>query len=185
MKIWEEKFIYPNKPVKLCGFFEYTIKLKEKEVDCKILQKIKDIKKFKKQNFLHITIIGDKASERIEKALKKLTKKEQEKRVKQIKSTIKKLKWQYSQKAIYLINKHSLIGDKKIKEHRESYIALVEMPDMKILFREINKILKTSIPAQFPHITLFTRGEHKSRIYKGISVSSKSVFKKLNPKKVN
>jgi hypothetical protein len=181
----KKKIIRPNKPVKLCGFFEYTIKLKEKEVDCEILKKIKELKKFKKQNFLHITVIGDKSSERIERALRKFTQKEQKNKIKQIKGFIKKLEWQYSQKNTYLISKDSLIGNKKIREHRESYIVLIEMPDIKLLFKEINKILKTNVPVQFPHITLFTRGEHKSRTYKGISISSKSVFKNLNPKRIN
>lgn len=179
-----EKIIKPSKPVKLCGFFEYTIKLKDKDVNYKILESFKGIKKFKKQNFLHITIIGDKASNKTEEALKKFSTKEQNKKINKIKNLIKKLDWQYSEKAIYLISKDSLIGDKKTKEHRESYIRVIDMPDITILFREINKKLKTNIPVQFPHITLFTRGEHKSRTYRGISISSKSIFKKLNPRRV-
>ena len=51
------------------------------------------------------------------------------------------------------------LGDRKILEHRKSYVRLIDMPDMYYFYHKLNILLKTHISAQLPHITLFTKGK--------------------------
>jgi hypothetical protein len=177
-------FIEPKKPVYQKGFFEYMIWLNEKQIDYGNLKSRKELKGFKEQTDRHITIIGDIASIKIEKALSKLSISKRKKKINEIKFLLKSFKWQFYQKDIYRIEKKKYFGNTKILEHRKSYIIVIEMPDIKIFYRKLNILLKTRIPTQIPHITLFTKGECSLRGYFGISVPSKSAFRKLNPKKI-
>lgn len=176
--------IKPKKPILLHKPFEYTIELNKNQVDYSDLKNKKEIKNFREQTYRHITIINDTISKKIEQALNKFSPSEKKMKITEIKSILKKLQWEYSEKQIYLIEKKAYIKNLKINEHRKSYIRVIEIPDIKIFYHELNTILKTHIPTQFPHITLYTKGEHPNRGYFGISISSKSAFKKLNPKKI-
>ena len=102
----------------------------------------------------------------------------------ELKNLLKSLKWQYVQKDIYFINQKTYFENPKILEHRKSYIRAIEMPDINIFYRKLNILLKTHVAIQFPHITLFTKGEHPDREYFGIPIQSKTEFKKLHPKKL-
>lgn len=179
----EKVIIKPKKPFRLKGLFEYTIELNKNQIDYGDLKK-KELKNFREQAYRHITITNDTASEKIEKALNKFSTLERKKKILEIKSMLKNFKWEYSQREIYLIEKKSYFKNSKKLEYRKSYIRVIEMPDMKIFYQKLNISLKTRIPAQFPHITLFTTGEHPNRCYFGISIPSKGAFKKLNPKRI-
>ena len=182
------KVIKPVKPVMLPsdGFAEYTIKLNKNQVDYGDLKSRKELKGFREQTKRHITVVGDKASLKIEKALNKFSVPERKKKITQIESILKKLEWQYFPGDIYLIEKKKHFRNPKVLEHRKSYVRLVKMPDMDVFYRKLNTLLKTRIPTQIPHITLFTKGEYlPERKYFGISIPSKAAFKKLNPKKIN
>ena len=169
--------IKPKKPIQLNRLFEYTIKLNKNQVDYSDLKKIKEIKNFREQTYRHITITNDTVSKKIEEALKKFSSSKKKQKITEIKSILKKLQWEYYEKKIYLIEKKAYIENLKINEHRKSYIREIEMPDIKIFYRKLNTILKTHIPTQFPHISLYTKGEHPNRGYFGISIPSKIAFK--------
>ena len=160
------------------------IKLNKNQIDYGSLKLRKELKGFKEQTNRHITIVGGKASRKIKDILNKLPVPERKNKIAKLKSFLKILKWKYIQKEIYFVNKKSYFGGSKILEHRKSYIRTIKMPDIEILFRKINTLLKTHLPTQFPHITLFTRGERPSANFCGIPIPSKTEFKKLHPKKI-
>ncbi|MFH1366135.1 MAG: hypothetical protein ABIG99_02005 [Patescibacteria group bacterium] len=179
--------ITPKKPIPISskGFSEYMIKLNKNQVDYENLKFRKELKGFREQSERHITIIGDKASLKIERALNKFSLLERKKKVIRLKFLLKNLKWEYVQKDIYLISKKTYLKGFNVLEKRESYIRLVEMSDINVFYRKLNTLLKTRIPIQVPHITLFTKGEYRPyRNYFGISISSKTMFKKLNPRRI-
>lgn len=175
----------PSKPIIVKGLLGCMIKLKKNQINYGNLKSKKELKGFREQANRHITIVGGKTAEKIEKILSKFSKSEKNKKVTELKTLLKSLKWQYFQKEVYFINQKSYYGSSKILEHRKSYIRLIKMPDIDIFYRKLNTLLKTHFLAQFPHITLFSKGEHLDREYFGIPISSKVEFKKLHPKKIN
>jgi hypothetical protein len=174
--------IKPSKPIIVKGFLGCMIKLNKNQIDYGNLKSRKELKGFREQTNRHITVIGGGTSEKIEKVLNKLSILKRNKKVAELKSILKNLEWQYIQKEIYFINQKSHFGNPKILEHRESYIRIIKMPDLKIFYHKLNTLLKTHIPMKFPHITLFTKGERPNPEYFGIAIPSKNVFKKLHPK---
>ena len=60
---------------------------------------------------------------------------------------------------------------------------MIDMPDIEVFYKKLNSLLKTDLPIQLPHITLFTKGEIEKPRYYGIPVSSKEDFEKMNPEK--
>ncbi|MFA6585823.1 MAG: hypothetical protein WCS86_01540 [Candidatus Paceibacterota bacterium] len=173
--------IKPRKPVLARDFF-CAIKLNKSQVDYGNLKSKKELKDFKEQIDRHITIMG--GVDRFKSALYKFSAKERRKKIIKLKSILKSLKWQYVQKDIYFVNRKSYYGDSRVLEHRKSYIRLIEMPDMDVFYRKLNILLKTHIPTQFPHITLFAKGERPNAPWRGILIPSKSKFRKLHPIKI-
>lgn len=84
--------IVPQKPVSISskGFSEYMINLNKSQVDYGNLKSKKELKGFREQTKRHITIIGDKASLKIEKALNKFSISERKDKVITIKKSFKK-----------------------------------------------------------------------------------------------
>jgi len=179
-----KNIIKPNKPIIVEDPLGCGIWLNKNQIDYGNLKSKKELKGFKEQTNRHITIIGGKTSRRIKDILNKLPIPERKKKIAELKSILKKLGWQYIQKDIYFINKKSYFGNSKILEHRKSYVRLINMPDINILYRKLNSLLKTHIPTQFPHITLFTKGERPNAEWRGIPIPSKTEFKKLHPVKI-
>ena len=177
--------IQPNKPVIVEGLLDCMIILNKNQVNYENLKSRKELKGFRKQTKRHITIVSGKTLEKIENVLNRFSITERKKKVAELKALLKNLKWQYIQKEIYFINQKSYFGNPKVLEHRKSYVRVIEMPDMNIFFHKLNMVLKTHIPTQFPHITLFTKGEHPDREYFGIPIYSKVEFQKLHPRKLN
>jgi hypothetical protein len=176
--------IKPSKPIIVQGYLGCGIWPNKNQVDYGNLKSRKELKGYREQTNRHITIVGGRASRKIENILNKLPLAERRRKIAKLKSVLKSLKWQYIQKDVYFINKKSYFGNSKILEHRKSYIRVIEMPDMKIFYRKLNAILKTHIPTHFPHITLFSKGERPSADFRGIPIPSKTEFKKLHPKKI-
>jgi len=167
--------ITPNKPILKNNFFCY-IRLKKNQVDTSGVEEIAKEKGFRKQTFRHITIFSSKNFDIIQVVLNKG---EQQKIKNQLRQKIKELDWSYEQKDIYLISK-------KINktEKRQSYIMAIKMPAIGEFFKYVNKLLHTNIPTQYPHITLFTKGESKNPKYYGIPIPSTKEFKTLKPIKI-
>lgn len=139
---------------------------------------------FRKQDERHITILGGSTKELLKNILNKLSEQEKEKVLKEIKNILESLKWKFIPKEIYRIKKTGYIDNSSILENRESYISIVEMPDMEIFYQKLNSLLKSTLPTQLPHITLFTKGERKNPNYYGIPIPSMEEFKTLDPVKV-
>ena len=176
--------IQPSKPVIVEGLLGCMIILNKNQVNYENLKSRKELKGFREQTKRHITIVSGTTLEKIEKCLSKFSASKRKKKVAELKNLLKSLKWQYVQKDIYFINQKTYFENPKILEHRKSYIRAIEMPDINIFYRKLNILLKTHVAIQFPHITLFTKGEHPDREYFGIPIQSKTEFKKLHPKKL-
>lgn len=140
---------------------------------------------FRRQNKRHITILGDSTKELLKDVLNKLSLEERENILEKIKNLLNSLEWKFKPKEIYRIKKQGYFSDSDILENRESYISIVEIPDMKIFYQKLNSLLKSNLPTQVPHITLFTKGERENPKYYGIPIPSMEEFNTLNPKKIS
>ena len=139
---------------------------------------------FRKQDKRHITILGGSTKELLEDSLNKLSSEERKKVLEKIKNIFENLKWEFKPKEIYRIKKTGYIDNPNISENRESYINLVEMPDMEVFYQKLNLLLKTNFPVQVPHITLFTKGERENPKWYGIPIPSTEEFNSMNPEKI-
>lgn len=133
------------------------------------------------QRSRHITIVGGTI---IKNILDKLSQKEKSQMIHRIRKLLKSFDWQFIPTDIYRISRRGLAYDDFEKDERESYIRVIKMRDMIKFYKKLNHLLKTNFPTQFPHITLFTRGDRPDAPYRGIAINSKEKFKQLYPKKV-
>ncbi len=140
---------------------------------------------FRKQDKRHITILSGSTKKLLENILSKLSEKEKKNILGTIKNILESLEWKYKLKEIYRIKKTGYIDNQNILENRESYVNLIDMPDMNTFYQKINLLLKTKLPIQVPHITLFTKGERKNPNWYGIPISSAEEFKNLKPQKIS
>ena len=180
-----KKIITPSKPIfySLPDFYS-AIWLKKSETDISNIKERAQAERFAEQTKKHITIIGGQ-SDIIIDSLNKMEINQRNNTIEIIKSLLEKFDWQFEPGETFWITKEGFFDkDSKVLERRESYIRVVDLPDMEKFYQELNKLLHTNIPAQFPHITLFSKGENEKRKYKGISIPSKEEFKKLNPQKI-
>lgn len=136
---------------------------------------------YREQDKRHITVLSD---DKIEEILKhtSLSKDEVNQKILQI---VNSYDWHYKELDIYHIEKTGSEDRSEVKEHRQSYIRTIDMPDMGRFYKELDKTFGTKLLVQFPHITLFTKGEKENPIYYGISVPSEEDFGKLNPEKMS
>lgn len=139
---------------------------------------------FRKQDKRHITILGGSTKELLKDILSKFSSEKRKNVLEKIKNLLNNLEWKFKPKEIYRIKKTGYIDNPNILENRESYINIVEMPDMEIFYQKLNSLLKCNLPTQIPHITLFTKGERENPKYYGIPVPSVKEFNTLNPKKI-
>jgi hypothetical protein len=158
--------------------------LEEYEVDYTRIKSKALAEGFREQTKRHITIIGGMVEKLIDEILIKYNEKEKENIKKEIKNLLESFEWKYKQKDIYFIEKEGYIDNRDIKEKRQSYIAIVDMPDMEIFYKKLNALLNSNLPIQMPHITLFTKGERENPIFYGIPIPSEEEFQKLNPQKI-
>ena len=136
---------------------------------------------FRKQDKRHITILyypTQKIFENISYEIK-------EKIIGGIKDLLRSFEWRFKPTDIYKIEREGHFSGSAILEHRESYISLVNMPDIEDFYKKINSLLKSNLPVQFTHITLFTKGERVGASFYGIPVSSVEEFNNLNPRKIS
>lgn len=139
---------------------------------------------FRRQNKRHITILGGSTQELLRDILNTLSNEERKKILNEIKNLLENLEWKFIPKEIYRIQKQDYFDISNVLEKRESYINIIDIPDIDIFYEKLNSLLKSDLPVQTPHITLFTKGERENPSYYGISISSSKEFKKLNPKKI-
>lgn len=136
---------------------------------------------FRKQNKRHVTILGGSTKDLLKDILDKMLEEEKKETFEKIKIILKSLEWKFVPTKIYKIKKQGYFSGLNILENRESYINTIDMPDMGIFYEKLNLLLKSKLPMQVPHITLFTKGERENPDYYGISISSMEEFETLNP----
>ena len=140
---------------------------------------------FRKQNKRHITILGGVIQKLLKNILEELPLNESLSALDKINKILKSLQWRYELREIYRIKKAGHFDNDTILENRESYIMMIDMPDIKVFYRELNRLLKTNFPVQVPHITLFTKGERKNPSWYGIPVPSIEEFNSMQPEKIS
>ncbi|MFA4995555.1 MAG: hypothetical protein WC536_00165 [Patescibacteria group bacterium] len=171
--------IKPNKPV-LNSDLHSCIELTANQVNVSDIKERALAEGYREQTSRHITILsGSKVREIIEHT--SLDKKVLNKK---ILSLLLKFDWEYKEKDLFHIEKSGYWDGSDILENRESYIRTIEMPSIKLLYKKISEKLGKNIPSQFPHITLFTRGERENFKYQGIAIPSEEDFLKLKPIKI-
>jgi hypothetical protein len=136
---------------------------------------------FHEQPNKHITILYTA------KKLKNFIDKLGEEKIKQIiLQAIEGLNWEYEEKEIYYIEKKSIFpGENQKEEYRQSYIRVIDQPDMAIFYERLSKKLGETIKPNFPHITLFSKGEGENPDYLGIGIPDYTDFQTLKPIKIN
>ena len=177
----DKEYIKPAKPIILEDFYCY-IKSQKNQVEIGDIQKKAKNDGYREQAHRHITILGGVTKRNLEKVLNSHSTKEKRKLIAGVKKLLHKFDWQFQSKKIYHVSKKGIFGEGKKIEKRQSYIRTIVMPDMKKFYIELNSILRAKLPVQFPHITLFTRGERKNPDYYGISIPSTTDFNRLCPR---
>lgn len=136
-------------------------KLKEKAVGKNLLPK----KEF------HITLIG-RATGEILKTIPDSSSK--------IEEIYKKFNWNFETRdEFYFIEKQ--YSD---EEKRSSIIQIIELPNLKEFYKDLNNSFETNFEVPFPHITLFTNSTKEENKLLGIGIYSEDQFKSLNPEKI-
>jgi len=176
--------IEPKKPI-LYKDFHISIKLTKNQVDLVDIAIIARRQGFREQTDRHITILSDIAGEQIENAISKLSAGRTKIIKNKIKSLVEDTDWKFKPQKIFYLTKETKDDDGNILEKRESFIRVVDMPGMGIFYKKLNKLLGTRIPVQFPHITLFSKGELPNCKYYGIPVNSKNEFRKLKTREIS
>ena len=136
---------------------------------------------FKRQNERHVTILGGATKKLLKNELAKLPEDERAKKLSEIKTLLESLSWDFSPGEIYKVQKEGVFGDSNIIEQRQSYICMLDMPDMEIFYAQLNALTGAHLPVQVPHITLFTKGEGENPDYQGFPISSMEDFNTMHP----
>ncbi|MBU0707517.1 hypothetical protein KKG41_04060, partial [Patescibacteria group bacterium] len=158
------------------------IKLSSDDIDLMELEEKATQEGFKRNNDFHITIMGFESADALKGVLSKLNQTGQNGLMKKIEDLFQVLNWSFKLSQRYHIKKSGQFDSKHDRtEDRESYIQLVYLPSMEKFYKRLNKLLKTSLPTQVPHVTLFTKGEYKNPDYYGIPIHSKEEFDSLDP----
>lgn len=179
------KIILHSKP-HLFPDYHCSIPLSKEEVDISDIETRARAEGYREQTSQHITVMGGRIEESLANRLELMPGPDRQKIIDNIISLLEKFKWEFEPKEIYHVKKTGTFGkESTVIEHRQSYIRTIEMPDMEIFFKELNKLLGTNFPMQFSHITLFTKGEREGVRYYGIPIPSVEEFKKLNPIKIS
>jgi len=171
--------IKPNKPI-LDSDLHACIELTANQVNVSDIKERALAEGYREQTSRHVTILSGSKIREIKKHCSLNTKELHD----QILELLLKFDWEYEEKNLFHIEKSGYWDGSDILENRESYVRTIEMPDMKNFYDELDKVFRTNLPVQVPHITLFTRGERENPKYHGIAISSEKEFEKLNPRKI-
>lgn len=167
--------IKPSQPI-IKPDYQIFLGLENKEIEVAADVKKKAIKKgFREQTSRHITILGFDSI-----AIRNWLINNPNHSVKEIEQLLRDFDWNFTPMHIYHIEK-AVNFYKDVIERRESYISTIDMPDLEKFYKKLNKLLGTNLSVQFPHITLFTKGERVNPRFYGIPIPSKEEFLKLKP----
>ncbi len=183
----EKEFLLPEK----VSFNEekntLLLEVNREQVDLSGLQSLAEKNNFDPKDSFHITVLSFKNAAEIKKTLGMLPEAERQKRFTEIKSLIDTNNWNFTlEPRRYHISKEYVSPDPqnkgtKLKERRESYIQMVNLPGMEIFYNKLNEILGVNLEIPPAHITLYTGGDDREKAKIGIGIKSQDEFLKLNP----
>jgi len=176
----KNNMIIPKEKPVIEDDLECVLWFKEEGVDSSKIELMAIEEGFRKQDKRHVTIFGGSARD----IFKKFSNEKRKEILKEIKNLLESLDWKYEQKEIYKIQRQGYVDNPDILENRQSYICMINMPDMKVFYEKLNSLLKSNIPMQVPHITLFTKGERENPKWYGIGIPSMEEFHRLKPEKI-
>jgi len=171
--------IVPSKP-KIFPDNYVAIELSKSDVDISQIYDKAVSGGFREQTNLHITIVGSEANDALNAKLDPLGAGDKENLLLKLDDLISKFSWDFTENEFFLIQKTGKFGTGGVEEKRSSIIQVIDMPDMEKFYNEFNKLAGQSIPTQFPHITLFTKGEREDPDYFGIPIPSIVEFEKIS-----
>ena len=179
------KLLYPESISFDEGKFTLLLHITSGAINFGGISEIAATNMFDKKSEFHITIIGFKGGMIIREALDKLLKDEKQMALQQMRSLIARTIWGFTflpQKYHMMKEYVSRAGTAVSTEHRESYIQMLEIPDVATFYDALNHILSTNLKPPPPHLTLYTRGDNPERARAGIGINSQEEFLKLSPK---
>lgn len=156
-------------------------------VDLDAIRELAEKNGFEQKGDFHITILGFKNGGEIKKALKALPEEQRQDMISQIKSLAESTDWNFVfEPQRYHIAKEYVAPDPKnkgseLREQRESYIQMVNLPGMKTFYDKLNALLGTNLEIPPAHITLYTGGDDKEKSKIGIGINTQEDFLKMNP----
>lgn len=171
----------PKKPVILKDL-KATINLEMDDVKIDDIESLALKRGYRRQTSPHVTVL---CGTKLRQIMAKNPEMDKKSIAKIIKQAIGKFDWSYKEEEIFHIEKSCLYTGGTNIEHRKSYIRKIDMPDMERFYDELSKQFNVELSAQFPHITLYTKGERKNPTWYGIPVRSIEDFKNLNPIKTS
>lgn len=141
---------------------------------------------FRRQDKRHITILSGSTKDTFKEILNRLSEEEQKNILQKIKESFESLEWKFKPISgeVYKIKRTGNFDLPDVIESRESYIQMIDIRDMAIFYDHLNSLLKSNLPVQVPHITLYTKGEREKPEYYGIGICSKEDFESYSPEKV-
>mgnify|MGYP001608645131 FL=1 len=187
----EKSFLSPEGKSFDEGKNTLLLDLDKSTVDLDAIKELAEKKGFEQKGEFHITVLGFKNGGEVKKALKALPEPERQNALVQIKSLVDSTDWNFTfDPKRYHISKEYVSPDPKnkgaeLRERRESYIQMVDLPGMKIFYDKLNAILGTNLEAPPAHITLYTGGDDKEKSKMGIGINTESEFLKMNPELIS
>jgi hypothetical protein len=165
----------PSKP-EISADFHASIQLTVAEVEISDVKEYAQTHGFREQTSRHITIIGSLAKDELRK---------QPNLACEVNKLLASFDWSFTIKDVYHVKKAGTFGEgSTVIENRESIIRTIDMPTIELFYQKLNELLGANLPTQFPHITLFTKGDREDAHYRGIPIPSEVEFAKLEPIKI-
>jgi len=170
-----------HKPILHQKIIPSIIELESGYGDVPVVRELAIRENFREQDYRHITVLG-RNIRKIEAAI--YIQPDPETVIEKIRDTAEHLDWSFTLLDVYKIAQTGDFRDDGIIEHRLSYIRLIHMPAMEEYYAFLNDMLQLDLPTQYPHITLFTKGEQPNPPYFGIPIPSEEAFNSMSPEKI-
>lgn len=169
--------------------FTLTLGVSQTDVDLEELKDKAQAEGFEPKEDFHITLIGFKPGKTILEALEKMPNHERIFKGNQIQKLIDNTDWSFEM----LPKKYHLKKEYQFKNYdtgevipktRESYVQMIELKSIADFYEQLNKILRTNLEIQLPHLTLYTKGTDPEKSKMGIGINSEKELNELNPQQI-
>ena len=139
---------------------------------------------FVEKDTVHATIVGFSAGVKISTLLKDSANQDM---LGKIESLVTETDWspQYLNEFFVVSKEYEFFDPKiksKVKSLRQSIIQKIVLPELETFYEKLNTITGLAFPVQFPHITLYTKGDASSAM--GIGINSIAEFESLSHEKI-